>query len=289
MHLPINLWNPTSGLPIPWVLLTAWLLGMLHGITPDEHTWPITFSYAIGSYSRRGGLMAGLSFSLAFTVQRGIASELAYLALARWMENPHIDAVVYVIVGMAMAAAGFYIRTRGAVIHLHGLETHRHDYDELREIPPQLAMVHGFLAGWGFGSFALILYTVLAPSMHSAWWGWAPGVMFGLGTTLVQALAGMLFGHWMTRLGFSAGTIRRIAQSTAGTTLWWGGWAFVTAGTVSLIRPAWTSWAVVTPLKIHNLHTLGIGFVLVTFTVLIVGFGSLWRAVKWAKHHQVRS
>jgi len=35
---------------------------MVHGITPDEHTWPITFNYAIGSYSIRGGLKAGLCF-----------------------------------------------------------------------------------------------------------------------------------------------------------------------------------------------------------------------------------
>ena len=27
--------------------------GLLHGVLPDEHTWPITFSYAIGA--RAGG------------------------------------------------------------------------------------------------------------------------------------------------------------------------------------------------------------------------------------------
>ena len=37
-------------------LLKAFLLGLLHGVTPDEHTWPIVFSYAIGGYSTWRGL-----------------------------------------------------------------------------------------------------------------------------------------------------------------------------------------------------------------------------------------
>ena len=44
----INLYNPTV-VGIYSALLIAFLLGIVHGITPDEHTWPITFSYAIGS------------------------------------------------------------------------------------------------------------------------------------------------------------------------------------------------------------------------------------------------
>jgi hypothetical protein len=28
-------------------LIYSFLFGLLHGILPDEHTWPITFSYAI--------------------------------------------------------------------------------------------------------------------------------------------------------------------------------------------------------------------------------------------------
>src|SRR5204863_7466007 len=45
-----NLGDPTHS-SVAADLLTAFLLGLVHGITPDEHTWPITFSYAIGAYS----------------------------------------------------------------------------------------------------------------------------------------------------------------------------------------------------------------------------------------------
>lgn len=51
----INFWNPSGHLSVLTILITAILLEMVHGITPDEHTWPITFSYSVGSYSSRGG------------------------------------------------------------------------------------------------------------------------------------------------------------------------------------------------------------------------------------------
>jgi hypothetical protein len=55
----------------------SFLFGLLHGILPDDHTLPITFSYAIGSASGKEGVKAGLYFSAAFTVQRMPISELA--------------------------------------------------------------------------------------------------------------------------------------------------------------------------------------------------------------------
>ncbi len=281
----INLWNPHTGIPIAGIILTAFLLGMVHGVTPDEHTWPITFSYAIGAYSTRGGLLAGLSFSFAFTVQRAIASELAYLALAKWMENPRVDAVVYVVVGSAMFLAGWYIRSTGRVFHIHGMGAHHHEtFQPMRNIPPWMAMGHGFLAGWGFGAFAIIIYTVLAPSMNNAWLGWVPGAFFGLGTMAIQASAGALFGRWMTRTHIPPELAKSVAKSTASATLLYGGVAFAIAGMLTLVFPGLEHLAWVSPIHVHNLHTIGIGFVLVAFTVLMVGIGSLIRSMRKAKH-----
>lgn len=268
---------------MPAVLITAFLLGMVHGVTPDEHTWPITFSYAIGAYSTRGGLTAGLMFSLAFTIQRAIASELAFLALGRWLQNPTVDAWVYVAVGLAMFWAGQYIRGTGRVFHLHGFKGHHHHYEEPHRLPPQMAFGHGLIAGWGFGAFAIIIYTVLAPAMHSAWLGWVPGALFGLGTMTIQASAGALFGHWMRRSKLPEHVARHVAQKTAGNTLFFGGMAFVVAGIFSLLFPRLARYSIATPLHIHNLHTLGLGFLLVMFTVLVVGIGTLVRTLRHAK------
>ena len=241
----INLWNPThiTGLAI---MATAFVLGMVHGVTPDEHTWPITFSYSIGGYSTRRGLRSGLIFSLAFTLQRGLASELAYLGLAHVFTFASVDDVVYLVVGSLMVAAGIVVVRRRRTIHLHllgrlhlpGLRSHpagAEDTEEpfaLSDPRPWMAAVHGFVAGWGFGAFALIIYTVLAPAEHSAAWGWVPGVFFGLGTMVVQVLAGGLFGLIAARRGLGPDAIRRVALRTAGNTLTWGGVAFVAGGAI---------------------------------------------------------
>ncbi|EQD60544.1 conserved hypothetical protein, membrane, partial [mine drainage metagenome] len=155
-------------------LPTAFLLGMTHGITPDEHTWPITFSYSVGSYSSRGGRQAGFLFSAAFTLQRAIASELAFLALSAFQFSPRWEYIVYLVVGSVMVASGLYILRRGKVIHLghvHGPVPESEDSKSPRSLPPYMPLVHGFIAGWGVGAFALIVYTVLAPAMSSAWIG----------------------------------------------------------------------------------------------------------------------
>src|SRR5712691_8245690 len=114
----VNLWDPTH-VSFTVDLLTAFLLGVVHGVTPDEHTWPLTFSYADGGYSTERGLRAGLLFSLALAVQAALASELAHLGLTQWFTFEWFDNFVYVVVGIIMAAAGLFVMGRGVLPHLH--------------------------------------------------------------------------------------------------------------------------------------------------------------------------
>ena len=283
----INLWNPThvAGFTI---VVTALVLGMVHGVTPDEHTWPITFSYSIGGYSTRRGRRAALTFSLAFTLQRALASELAYLGLSHLFTFASVDYVVYLVVGALMAGAGAVIVRRRRTIHLHLPLRRRHpgDHDrsrqplDLDDPRPWMPAVHGFVAGWGFGAFALIVYTVLAPAEHSAAWGWVPGAFFGLGTTVVQILAGSLFGLVAARRGLDPDAIRRVALRTAGNTLTWGGLAFVAGGAFGLVFPHVAGLSVATGVHVHNLAHLGIALVLVTLSVIGVGLTTLLRQTR---------
>lgn len=302
----IDLWNPHANLAVPAALLTAFLLGIMHGITPDEHTWPITFSYAIGSYSTRRGLLSGLLFSAAFTVQRALGSVLAYLALARWMQSEQVDSAVYVAVGVVMALAGVYILRLGRVFHLHllpaswsggahlhrwraaatGAETEAGTY---RPVTPWMAVMHGFIAGWGVGAFATILYTTLAPAMPNVAMAWIPGALFGLGTLVVQAVAGAAFGAWMHHHHLPEAVIAMVGRGVAGSTLLWGGMAFTVAGMVGLLMPALVSWQITTPIQVHNLHHLGVGFVLVVLVVAVIGMGSLLRALGQARRYATQS
>jgi len=267
----LDLWNPTH-VTIAVDLLTAFVLGLVHGITPDEHTWPITFSYAIGSYSTARGLRMGLIFSLAFTVQQALASELAHLGLTHWFTFQPIDQIVYVLVGLVMAAAGLFVTGRGTLPHLKlpgrlGSAIDRGP----RELKPWMAAVHGFIAGWGLDAFSVAIYTTLAPAMPSAATGWLPGLVFGIGTLCVQAAAGAAFGCWAARQGLPPQAIRNIALVTAARTLLWGGGAFAGFGVVALVFPYIADVGLATPLHIPNLNRLGLPFVLALFTVVGIG------------------
>ncbi len=322
--LALNLWDPHVGLALWAVLATAFLLGMIHGVTPDEHTWPITFSYAVGGYSSRAGMRNALVFSLAFTFQRALASELAFLALGNFLTlGSRGDYIVYVVVGFAMFWAARYIhggklpwhfdlhlhegkprvKSGGGMVaagvghdpehahvhaHVHGgvelnpavphwtadscSECHEPDLVDPRAWMPAL---HGFIAGWGFGAFALIVYTVLAPSMPSAWWGWVPGALFGLGTTAVQVMVGGLVGWLVRRKGASPQMSRRLGLVVAGRTLAVGGVAFVLGGLFGIAFPNLASFSVSTGVHVHNLAHLGLPLVLVVVSVAGVGVGSL--------------
>lgn len=277
----INLWEPNH-VTFTIDLVTAFLLGLVHGVTPDEHTWPITFSYAVGSHSTRRGLVAGLIFSLAFTAQQALASELAHLGLAHWFTFGGLDEIVYVIVGVVMVAAGLFIMGRGVLPHLHlpGWPQNRENHAQPRELKPWMPAIHGFIAGWGIDAFSVIIYTTLAPAMPSAATGWLPGLLFGLGTLCVQGAAGAVFGSWAASRGLPPEAIRSIALTTAARTLSWGGCAFVLFGVLALVFPGLADFGIRTPLHVHNLETLGLPFALVLFSVVGVGVTSFVTATQ---------
>ena len=284
----IDLWNPQvqelGGAAA--VLGTALLLGIVHGVTPDEHTWPITFSYAVGSYSTRGGMRAGLLFSLAFALQRAIASELAYFALVRLLAWDRWEYFVYVVVGLTMAGSGFYLLRRGRIPHL--FHTHSLDSDSPPDVQPEessrfvrfMPLIHGFIAGWGTGAFALIVYGTLAPAIGSPWLAFLPGLFFGLGTMIVQIAFGGFIGAWAARRRFGEQAMKAFARRVSGETLAYGGIAFVLAGAIGSLDPVLFSWSFATGIRVHNVAHLGIGFVLVVAVLVGIAGRAFFGAVR---------
>ena len=293
--------NPPQGLTIPVILLLGFILGLLHGATPDEHTWPITFSYSVGSYSSRGGAKAGLVFSGGFAVQRAILTTLGFLGLVAVYERYDLNGPVYILVGVVMFVAGWYL-LRGSDVHVpidafferalgrfFGDHTHHSTRVLAQEPVPEgevkpaslrMALVHGFVAGWGLGGFATILVFVLTPQMPSVGWAALVGGMFGLGTMVMQIITGALFAR-LSRLGkLTMGQIQRLGQRTAARTLYFGGLVFVVMGGLVAAFPRLESYAVSTGNPIPNLDSLGISTALIILVVGIVGGGSLWRAYR---------
>ncbi len=294
------LFNPPVGLSIPIVLGIAVVLGLLHGATPDEHTWPITFSYSIGSYSSRGGMKAGLVFSSGFTLQRSILTTLGYLGLAEFYTVYNLDGPIYIVVGIVMFAAGWYL-LRGSDIHLpfdHLMERafgrffpdHTHHRtaaerpdgldEELRPVPLRMAAIHGFVAGWGFGAYATIIVFLLAPHMPNAGWAALVGAMFGIGTMLMQMIMGAVFARLARLKKLTHRQVQRVGRSTAARTLYVGGLAFAAIGALIVAAPALDSMAISTGSPIPNLDSLGVAFVLIVTVVGFIGGYNLWTAYR---------
>ncbi|MCL5983993.1 MAG: hypothetical protein M1143_00245 [Candidatus Thermoplasmatota archaeon] len=289
------LFSPPTGLSLWEILGLALVLGILHGGTPDEHTWPITFSYSVGSYSTKGGMRAGFVFSTGFTIQRAILTTLGFLGLASIYLVYNLDGPVYVLVGVVMFMAGSYI-LKGRYLHLpfdvlfggkghHTDEAQRLPTEEVHPRPTSLRMAlgHGFVAGWGFGGFATILVFFLAPQVGSVFLAPLVGLMFGIGTMLMQILTGAIFANLIRRGRMTLEQVKFIGQKTAGRTLYWGGLAFAVLGAVIILLPQIDAVGISTGNPVPNLDFLGIAFIMVVFVVGFIGGTSIFRAFREAK------
>lgn len=292
-------------------LLASYVIGIIHGITPDEHTWPITFSYAIGNYSSRKGAKAGFIFSSGFTVQSALVSELAFFALASFLFTTMSLGIVYIIVGSVMTLSGLYIMKKLRFPHFHLIEEklgyifgihrknsvsqkmefeHRLNPIEAddaspyyRKVPNRLAFIHGLIAGFGMGVFSIFIYVFIAPSMPSPFVAFLPGALFGLGTMTMQIILGSGFGRWLSSMkGLSRKGIEYVARGMSSSVLSYGGLAFVLGGIMVLVYPQINNYNIVTPLGLPNLHELGLGFFLVIGSVAVIGILSYISNVKKA-------
>lgn len=71
--------------------------------------------------------------------------------------------------------------------------------------------------------------------MSSAWLGFLPGLLFGLGTMIILVIIGGLFGTLLQRAhSLTMQEIKRIGAQTGGRTLFFGGLLFGAAGMAML-------------------------------------------------------
>lgn len=283
-----SLLNPHAGMTLGAILITAFVLGILHGVTPDEHTWPITFSYAVGSFSTRKGMKAGFSFSAGFTFQRALLTTLGFIGLAAFYRSHDIEGPMYIIVGVLMALAGAYILNKRRYIHLpidkllggkvHHTEhvgmLHAHE-SGYKPIPAKMAVLHGLVAGFGFGAYATIITFVLAPQVPGLLYAPLPGVCFGLGTMVTQIAFGAIFANLAKAKKVSEADMNRIGRSTAGRTLYYGGAIFAVVGALVTAFPLLNNLAVKTGNPIPNLDVVGVSTLLILVVVGGIGIGSL--------------
>jgi hypothetical protein len=290
-------------------LVVSFMLGLIHGGTPDEHTWPITLSYSLGSGSILGGAMAGFLFSLGFTVQRSILSELSYLALGSALLQDTINGTVYVLVGLLMAIAGFYILRKGVNVHIlevpkyiahdfrdiyHRLtgregksyikeELKIHHFEVPRPVPLKLTFLHGLVAGFAFDAFAVVVFTTIATQMPSAEWGWVPGALFGIGTMVMQVIFGSIVGYWLMKKRYTHEQVAYIGRKTSGRVLAYGGVGFALVGLLLMFMPSIQQISVPTGISIPNLDSIDVGFVLIMAVLFMIAVPSYIISVREVK------
>jgi hypothetical protein len=246
-----------------FLLAGCFALGMLHGTIPDEHTWPITFAYSVGTTTGRGGIRSGAWFSLAFTLQRAIMSVIVYLALAAaiglWgfnlaTQDTSVNGPVYIAVGAAMAIAGYLILS-DRIPHFHPMmRLSRNDLAKhtgkgaprtARDgtVPTHWCIIHGFISGFGTDSGILStwIYLLTLPFLvTNGLWGiaWVPGALFGMGTFLVLMFIGFFFGETLQiAKTFGPHRIAQFGRLVGARTLLLGGIAFVVFGPIY-----WSGW-----------------------------------------------
>ncbi len=245
---------------ITYLLAVCFGLGMLHGVLPDEHTWPITFAYSIGSTTGRGGIRSGATFSLAFTAQRALMSMIVFLVLwgllGYWGLNlatadRSVNGPVYIAVGAAMAIAGFLI-LRDRIPHFHPfMRVSRSDLAKHTTpnatnggaVPTHWCIIHGFISGFGTdtGILSFWIYVVTIPVLvQSDLWqiGWLPGALFGLGTFVVLMFVGFFFGETLqVSKRFGPNRVAQFGRLVGARTLLYGGISFVVFGPIY-----WSGW-----------------------------------------------
>jgi hypothetical protein len=237
-------------------------------------------------------MKSGLMFSLGFTIQRAILTTLGFLGLAAIYLEYNLNGPVYVAVGVVMFIAGAFI-LKGKYIHLpldallHGRGHHTSEAErlplhemEIKPIPSKMAVVHGLIAGWGFGAYSTIITFTLAPQVPSLIYAPLPGLFFGLGTMSMQIVLGAVFANIMRVKRLTEEQIKRIGGFAAARTLYLGGIAFAVVGALIIFFPILNNAALGTGIQIPNLDSIGIASVLVIVVVGFVGFGSMYKGFR---------
>jgi sulfite exporter TauE/SafE len=171
------------------MMLSIFILGLIHGLTPDEHTWPMLFSFVLSERKWTKGVLAAVSFILPATlVWAGISGFSGFLGSVFWKES--LEIYMHFILGVLMIIFGFYIFRFLKIPHLHL----RHHHDEKVEgISLKQLSVYGFFLGLCPCVPVLILYG-LSAKLHNFSYGILAGVLFGLGTMVSLSILGGFLG-----------------------------------------------------------------------------------------------
>ncbi|MFP3203725.1 MAG: hypothetical protein RXR43_16410 [Sulfolobus sp.] len=160
-------------LGVYWAL-AVFIIGVIHGLKPDEHTWPITVSYGLMQSSIRRALLSTAVFAGALTIVWASLSALTSEVLP-FFSSHDLDPYVDMVVGVTMISVALFILSFGKKGKVESA-----DY--------RVIWIHGLAAAFG-GDFiiVLVLTTLLIPVIPSNL-GFMIGLLFGIGSFISQSV-----------------------------------------------------------------------------------------------------
>ncbi|MGC8848596.1 MAG: hypothetical protein ACP5QE_07125 [Conexivisphaera sp.] len=161
----------------PYWLLAVLIVGVVHGLKPDEHTWPITVSYGLMQRNARGVLAAISVFAgaltLVWTLMSALMGQLMGL-LDISILGPYVD----VIVGATMIGVAAYL--------VFG--DHDKSPEEKGTADYRLIWIHGLAAAFGGDFFIVLILTAALVPAISPGLSFLIGFMFGAGSWVAQTV-----------------------------------------------------------------------------------------------------
>ncbi|HLI46333.1 MAG TPA: hypothetical protein VKU94_03990 [Geobacterales bacterium] len=166
------------------IFLALLFIGIIHGLKPDEHTWPITIPYALAQKDLKRAILASFVFTGALTLVwtfLSLAVSQIFLFINPQVTTPYADLIAGIT--MIIVACLFILRSKR---NENGLKTSSPAPDY------KYIWIHGLAASFG-GDFivVLILTSVLIGSIIPSSIGFMIGLMFGVGSMLAQSLVVM--------------------------------------------------------------------------------------------------
>ena len=160
----------------PYWLLAVLIVGIIHGLKPDEHTWPITVSYGLMQRNVQGVITAVSVFAgaltLVWTLMSALVGELMSL-LNTSVLDPYVD----IIVGLTMIGVAAYL--------VFGKHEDGHD---VKTADYRLIWIHGLAAAFGGDFFIVLILTVAIAPVITTGLSFLVGFMFGFGSWLAQTI-----------------------------------------------------------------------------------------------------
>ncbi|MEL9991010.1 MAG: hypothetical protein QXP98_09580 [Thermoproteus sp.] len=149
-------------------------IGVVHGLKPDEHTWPITISYAMMQKDAKRAVLTTMTFTGALTLVWTAMSALVGLLPSSLFEGVY-DWLVDVLVGLTMVTiAGLYLRKE-------------HEGDSGGAAPDYKAIwIHGVGAAFGGDFFVVLLLALSIKAISQTFPLALVGFLFGFGSFLGQ-------------------------------------------------------------------------------------------------------